>query len=335
MGTIGGKEGKKNLADLQTFVTTLNTILGESSKNMSGWFSRFRARNVGKTIAAFYNEIFDVVLSDKKTIQMKVEGLGQMVQAIYPLISDDSNMSVKRMKKILTKENGQQIGAFFGEILRAIPDKKKVQDSVSALNELLKVITTFGLSDYLKLKTILTEKNGQQIGKFFSSIFNEIEGKKIPDLKPLNEFLKVLSGIGVVGAVGLLALKPILNEKFGKSISGFFKALVSGLTKDRLDKISEFTKAVKTISTAMLIMAGTIGIMAAEIAYFGVLTILESLTVTSMFVGVTIMLMKTLSKSRGDISKGTAALKEVMKALTLLSVNVVILSATASMLQDV
>ena len=258
-----------------------------------------------------------------------------MVQAIYPLISEDSNMSVKRMKKVLTKENGQQIGGFFGEILKALPNKKKVHESISALNELLKLITSFGLGDYLKLKAILTEKNGQQIGKFFSSIFNEIEGKKIPDLKPLNEFLKVLSGIGVVGAIGLLALKPILNEKFGKSISAFFKALVSGLTKDRITQINEFTKAVKTISTAMLIMAGTIGIMAAEIAYFGVLTILESLTVTSMFVGVTIMLMKTLGKSRGDISKGTAALKEVMKALTLLSVNVVILAATASMLQDV
>lgn len=43
---------------------------------MSGWFSRFRARNVGKTIAAFYNEIFDVVLGDKQKIEMKVEGVG-------------------------------------------------------------------------------------------------------------------------------------------------------------------------------------------------------------------------------------------------------------------
>ena len=266
---------------------------------------------------------------------MKVEGVGQMVQAIFPLISEDSNMSVKRMKKVLTKENGQQIGGFFAEILKVIPNKKKTSDALNGVSELLKLITTFGIKDYIKIKKILTEENGKQIGGFFAAIFKEIEGKKIPDIKPINEFLKVLTGIGVTGAIGLMALKPVLTEKFGKQISGFFKALISGITKDRLDKISEFTKSVKTLSTAMLMMASTIGIMAAEIAFFGVATVLESLTVTSLFVGVTIMLMKTLGKSRGDIMKGTSALKEVMKSLTLLSLNVVILAATASMLQDI
>ena len=83
-----------------------------------------------------------------------------MVQAIYPLISEDSNMSVKRMKKVLTKENGQQIGGFFGEILKALPTRKNAEQSLKGLSELLKLITTFGLGDYLKLKAVLTEKNG-------------------------------------------------------------------------------------------------------------------------------------------------------------------------------
>ena len=96
---------------------------------MSGWFARFRARNVGKTIAAFYKEIFDTVLKDKANIEMKVEGVGQLVQAIYPLVSEDSKFSVKKMLKNLNQKNGRIIGLFFKEILdpwiRYIPESKK------------------------------------------------------------------------------------------------------------------------------------------------------------------------------------------------------------------
>ena len=301
---------------------------------MSGFFSTFRAKRIGKSIGKFYSELVKAIPRDKVHIQ--IQGVGELLQALYPLIKEDSDVSVLRMKMVLTEKNGQQIGMFFKEVMAGLPTKnKQFGAALKNLSDFLKLITTFGLKDYIKLKTILTEKNGKQIGLFFSSIFNEIEGKKIPDLKPITEFLRVLSSIGVVGAVGLLALKPILTEKFGKQIAGFFNAVIKDITKDKMERISLFTKSMKTMSQGMLIMAATIGLLAAEIALFGTVTILESLAITTIFVAVSIGLMRSVGKATGDISKGTAALKDVAKAMTLLSINVVIIAATASMLQTV
>jgi hypothetical protein len=58
----------------------------------------------------------------------------------------------------------------------------------------------------------------------------------------------VLSSIGVVGAVGLLALKPILNEKFGKQIAGFFNAVIKDINKEKMERVNLFTKSMKTMS---------------------------------------------------------------------------------------
>ena len=176
-----------------------------------------------------------------------------MLSALYPWIKEDSDVSISRMKKIMSAENGKQIGMFFKEMVSGIPfyvlgKGEKIENRTKDLSEFLKLITSFGLKEYVKIKMILTEKNGKQIGLFFSSIFNEIEGKKIPDLKPITEFLRVLSSIGVVGAVGLLALKPILNEKFGKQIAGFFNAVIKDINKEKMERVNLFTKSMKTMS---------------------------------------------------------------------------------------
>ena len=85
----------------------------------------------------------------------------------------------------------------------------------------------------------------------------------------------------------------------------------------------------------MLIMAATIGLLAAEIALFGTVTVLESLAITSLYVAITIGLMRSVGKASNDISKGTAALHEVAKAMTILSFNVILMAGNAALLQDV
>ena len=82
-------------------------------------------------------------------------------------------------------------------------------------------------------------------------------------------------------------------------------------------------------------MAATIGLLAAEIALFGTVTILESLAITSLYVAITIGLMRSVGKASSDISKGTAALQDVAKAMTILSFNVILMAGTAALLQDV
>ena len=81
-------------------------------------FSSWKAKRIGKAIGKFYGALLDEALKNKKTIQLKVEGLGQLIQAITPLISDDSPVSIMRMKAVLTEENGKQIGSFFSNLLK-------------------------------------------------------------------------------------------------------------------------------------------------------------------------------------------------------------------------
>lgn len=85
----------------------------------------------------------------------------------------------------------------------------------------------------------------------------------------------------------------------------------------------------------MLIMAATIGILAAEIALFGPLTILEALAVNAIFLGTTLLMLRMVGKARTDISKGSAALMDIAKAMTLLALDVVIMTGTAALLQNV
>ena len=332
---ISGKDAQKNLQSLSSFISQLNTILGDGTKNLSGMFSKYKARRIGKTVGAFYEALFDTILGNRKNIVVKVEGVAELMNAIMPLISDESPVSVYKMKKVLNQENGRQIGMFFKEMLAGIPNKKKPDAVLKQLADFLKLITSFGLGDFIKLKVLLTEKNGKNMGKFFSSLFDGLEKEKYPDLKPITTFLKQLSSIGIVGALGLLALKPVLTEKFGKAIAGFVNALVKDMDKDKLDRISTFTKSVKMLSTSMLIIAATIGLLAAEITFFGAVTIIQALAINVLFVGTTIMLMRFLGKSRSHITTGATALKDIAKALTYLSIDVAMMAIVASFLQNV
>ena len=124
-------------------------------------FSKFRARRIGKTVGAFFDAMFDAMLKNKKEINVKVQGVAELLQALVPFISSDSAVSIYKMKKVLNQENGHQIGMFFKEMLAGIPNKKKPDAVLKQIADFLKLITTFGLGDYIKLKVLLTEKNGQ------------------------------------------------------------------------------------------------------------------------------------------------------------------------------
>lgn len=140
------------------------------------------------------------------------------------------------------------IGQFFAAIVEPIPQKKKLDESIRAISDIIKLVSEFGLKEYLKMKGVLTEKNGAEIGKFFAAIITPLDRKKYPDLAPITKFLKDLSGIGMLGVVTLSLLKPILTEKFGQNIAGFVKAITNGFTKDRMEKIDVFAKSIKTLS---------------------------------------------------------------------------------------
>jgi phage-related protein len=69
---IGGKDAQKNLQAISSFIAQLNSIFGDGTKNLSGMFSKFRARRIGKTVGAFFDAMFDAMLKNKKEINVKV-----------------------------------------------------------------------------------------------------------------------------------------------------------------------------------------------------------------------------------------------------------------------
>jgi hypothetical protein len=182
---------------------------------------------------------------------------------------------------------------------------------------------------------LLTEKNGQRIGKFFSAIFDELQQEKFPDLKPITDFLKNLSSIGITGALGLLALKAVLTEKFGKSINGFINAVIKDMTRERLNAIKTFSQSVNLLAKSLLIITGAIGLLTAEIMFFGPLAVAGSLALMTLFIGTSILMMRMAGKADRDIQKGTAAFKDIAKAMTWLSLDVLIVAAAAVILQGV
>ena len=139
----------------------------------------------------------------------------------------------------------------------------------------------------------------------------------------------------MLGVVTLALLKPILTEKFGQNISGFIKALTNGITKDRMEKVDIFTKSVKTLATGILILTATIGLMAAGIALFGSMVIIESIALMTLFIGSTLLMLKWTSQKSRDIKKGTDALHDVAKAISILTLNVILLTITAQMMNKI
>lgn len=60
--------------------------------------------------------------------------------------------------------------------------------------------------------------------------------------------MSALSSIGIIGALGLMALKPVLTPEFGENIAGFIKGLSKGITESDLKRLKEFTTGMKNLS---------------------------------------------------------------------------------------
>ena len=58
---ITGTEGQKNIAALGNFIGQLDAIMGKSSGNLTGFFSSFRAKRLGKSINKFFKALVNEI----------------------------------------------------------------------------------------------------------------------------------------------------------------------------------------------------------------------------------------------------------------------------------
>ena len=155
------------------------------------------------------------------------------------------------------------------------------------------------------------------------------------DFKPITNFLNTLAGIGIIGSLGLMMLKPILTPEFGANIAGFVTNLTEGIKTSDLQRLKEFSTGMKNLSQGVLILVGAIGLLAAEITFFGPMVIVSSMVLTTMFVAGILGIMKILSKGRRQINTGLGALKDIAKVLTIMTIDVAILTVAATMADQI
>lgn len=233
-------------------------------------------------------------------------------------------------------KNGKQIGEFFEELLSRIP-KKSVKNQITGVKELIDALLKVTTKDFQKATEVLTEKNGKEIGGFFSNILKSLEGERDIDkkLKAVSKFVKELSTIGMIGAMSLMLLRPALNEKTGKAISGFISAIVKDMSEARSKQIETFAKSVKTLSAGMLILTATVGLVVAGFAVFGVPMIVTAMAVTLGFLAATLYIVAKLAKAQETIESASKSLMMISKALGLLVIDVLLLTAAGLLISKV
>lgn len=208
-----------------------------------------KARLLGKAVGDFFETFVKSIPKEK--IELQMEGVGDLFRALHPLLEDNGKMSVKQMRRVFNEENGKSIGNFFNAVITAIPNKKAINETISSVKQLLELVTSFGAKEYGKIRRYLTPENGQLIGEFFAAVLEPLKDfdKNVSfNFKNVAEFLETLAGIGITGAVGLKMLKPILTPEFGENIAGFIRNLTSGISKDDIKQLKEFTTGIKQLS---------------------------------------------------------------------------------------
>lgn len=339
---IDGMSEKKintNIAKLQKLLSSINNVVNSQTSILGAMFAPFKGRMIGKAIGNFIAAIVDSV--PKEEIDIRIQGIAEILNVFSKFVETDGKYSISKMKRIMNEKNGREIGLFFKGLFEGIPfydpdDEKKVSPDVKSVIEIIKLFSEFTTGKYIKIKTALTESNGKKIGKFFSSIFEEIPKKdSVGNLKAVSDFLKELSGISAVGVLTLALLKPILSEKFGKAINGFVMAIVKDMTEERSKQIDSFTKSVKTLSQGMLILTGTVLALAGGIILLGAEAVVGSMLVIVGFTATMLYIVKKLSDSNKDIESGTKSLYNVAKVISILTANVLLLTVAASLMEFV
>lgn len=101
LGIFQDGQMMKNMNQLGQFMQQLNQILQTADGGLTNFFMPLKARNIGKSIAIFFEEIVNAI--PQKKIEVQMNGIGQLFAALLPLVADDSKYSIRRMKKLLNQ----------------------------------------------------------------------------------------------------------------------------------------------------------------------------------------------------------------------------------------
>lgn len=316
---------------------SINNVIEKQHFSLKTLFLPIKGKLIGKAIANFLSAIVDSIPQSEISIQ--INGISGLITTMAQFADPNNPMSIKKLKKVMSYDNGNDIGLFFKGLLDAIPitynkDGSIASPVVISVTSMIKLLSEFTAKDFRKIKKMLSYKNGQSIGKFFKAIIDELPESKA-NMDSVVKIVSALSSLGATSAVGLMMLKPVLNEKFGKSINAFVTNLTKGMTTDRIKQVDIFTAAMKPLGQGILLLTSSIMLIGASMAMLGVKNVLMSMGAVTVFTAAILSVVKKVSESDKEIKAGTSILNDIAKVITLLTADVVLLTVAANMMDFV
>lgn len=244
------------------------------------------------------------------------------------------------IKKTLNPQNGEFIGKFFAALLNKIPTQEETGDALKGLSVLVEALFSPDVvKNFKRGLKLYTKENSAEVAKFISGIIKSAsKGTEdtAKNLQAVSTFVKDLSSIGILSAATLKVVLGLMNEATGKSVASFVKSICSSMSDKNQKALKSFADSMKELSIGTLYMAGSIALITATISMFGIMNVIEAVTVSLAAVGGLMLLFGKISENQKLIQESAKSLMHISLMTTLLVANVaalVLLSQEADRLQ--
>ena len=200
----------------------------------------------------------------------KIDGMSEekinsniaQLQKVLSSINNVVNSQTSTLGAMFAPFKGRMIGKSIGNFIAAIVDsvpKEEINISVQGIGEILNVFSKFvekdGKYSISKMKRIMNEKNGRQIGLFFKGLFDGIpfydpddEKRVSPDIKSVIEIIKLFSEFTTGQYIKIkIALTESNGKKIGKFFSAIFEEIPEKNSAGNLRAVTDFLKELSGI----------------------------------------------------------------------------------------
>lgn len=320
---------KEATSSIQTISRLLSSFIDMTDKVslMSAITMPIKGKFVGKAVAKFFKAINESL--PKKEIKTDLKGISDIFNGIIAL----SQVSTKDLIKALNPKTVDAVAGFFKAVIESLPKEKEVKLSLAPITDLIKIMTELTFKKYVKMRLLLTEKNGARIGGFFKAILADIP--KDTNTKPLKNVVDFLNQLVKVNVVSLMLLKATLSPKFGEKINGFIKNLVTDFDSAKARQLKSFSQSVNTLSKSLLLLTGSILLMAGGMALLGISKVVASGVALVLFTKSMLSIMKKFAQDEKNIRAGARAVNNIVKVIAGITASVLALTVAAKIIDSV
>lgn len=115
----------------------------------------------------------------------------------------------------------------------------------------------------------------------------KISKNNVKGLEALQSLLVTIGGLGISGMMTLWMAGKVLNEKGGKSIAAFVKAIVDPINEYKKETIEHAAEILKAVGTMMLYISGAIAIL----VILAMVDLQKTIIASALVVGIIVTLL--------------------------------------------